>query len=518
MPDQWLVSRAPTGTGDVRYRLPYPDTVKIGRSPTSSLVVSDPAVSRDHAILEWNAHDDGGGHWRVMDCASSSGTRVNGVKLRMFQSLRLRPGDRLDIGPVTLEYVERNAEVGSSTIHSKADDTACEVVQPVQPVALSAEQLEAVLEGSHHIHNAENEEAVYQCVVSTLVKCTGFNDAAFVRPSADCVDIKVLASAGKTATRSFSRTVLRRARTGPVIISNAQDQSMTMAGTLVGMEMSRVICVPVDLHEDFFGLLYLSDSARPNINVEVLASVAQSLARVAALALSNLLRTSMSQRLEAEQRAMFDGTLQALIATIDAKDPYTRGHSARVADYVCLLARAFGLPEHECERTRLCGLVHDIGKIGVSEAVLRKADQLTEEEFRHIAAHPVIGQEILRGIPQMADLLPGVLEHHERFDGHGYPNGTAGKAISQMGRLVCIADALDAMTTNRTYRPAKPLPDALAEVQRCAGSHFDPDMAKALASIDPRDLQRVMGAHVMAGAAVPLPPEHARPFTNLKVS
>jgi hypothetical protein len=482
-------------------------------------VLPDPAVSRDHAVLEWNAHDEGGGHWRVMDCASSSGTRVNGVPLRMFQSLRLEPGDRLDVGPIALEYVERNAEVGSSTIHTHVDDDASvEDVKSVQPIALTAKQLEAVLEGSHHIHQADCEDAVYQCVVETLVKCTGFNDAAFVRPSADGVDVKVVAAAGQAGTRRFSRTVLRRARTGPVIISDARSQTMTMAGTLAGMDMTRVICVPVDLHEDFFGLLYLSDSSRPNTDVAMLASMAQSLARVAALALSNLLRTRMSQRLEAEQRAMFDGTLQALIATIDAKDPYTRGHSARVADYVCMLARAYGLSEPDCERARLCGLVHDIGKIGVSEIILRKADQLTEEEFKHIAAHPVIGHEILRGIPQMADLLPGVLEHHERYDGHGYPHGTAGKAISQLGRLVCIADSFDAMTTNRTYRPARTLPDAIAEVRRCAGSHFDPEMAQALARIDPRDLQRVVGAHIMTASTSVLPPEQAKPFTQIKSS
>jgi HD-GYP domain-containing protein (c-di-GMP phosphodiesterase class II) len=225
-------------------------------------------------------------------------------------------------------------------------------------------------------------------------------------------------------------------------------------------------------------------------------------------------RTRMAQRLESEQRAMFDGTLQALIAAIDAKDPYTRGHSARVAEYAWLIARAAGLNDEDAARARLCGLVHDIGKIGVSESVLRKTDRLTEEEFREIAAHPVIGHAILKGIPQMADLLPGVLEHHERFDGRGYPNGTPGMEISRLGRLVAVADALDAMTTNRTYRKARPMPEAVAEVVRCSGAQFDPGFAEALARVDPRELQRVVGSHVMSGLPDVAPPPHARPHTD----
>jgi HD-GYP domain-containing protein (c-di-GMP phosphodiesterase class II) len=206
---------------------------------------------------------------------------------------------------------------------------------------------------------------------------------------------------------------------------------------------------------------------------------------------------------------MFDGTMHALIATIDAKDPYTRGHSARVADFAHLLATHAGLDAAEADQARLCGLVHDIGKIGVSEDVLRKPGKLTDEEFQQIAAHPVIGHDILRGIPRMSDVLSGVLHHHERFAGGGYPHGISGEKIPLLGRLISIADALDAMTTSRTYRGARPMSAALEEITRCAGTHFDPELAKAIVSIDRRKLQSIVGLHVF-GAPVALPPHPER--------
>jgi HD-GYP domain-containing protein (c-di-GMP phosphodiesterase class II) len=514
MDQHWLISR--TGTNDVRFRLQAPGPVRVGRSTTNALVLPDVAVSREHALLEWVPDGAGRGTWRVVDRGSSSGTRVNGVPLRAYQSLPLESGDRVDFGPVALEFIVRGGDQPASTIISDAAGSETEYVAPVAPAALTAGQLEAVLAASQDIHLAENEDAVARATVDSLASATGFEDVAFIRPSADLSDIRVLAARGPDAGRQrFSRSVLRRALTGPVIIGDQQqDMGQTVAQSIAAFNQRQCICVPVDLGDRLFGMLYLADHGQNQVPVETLAALARSIGRVAALAMSNMERSRMAQRLEAEQRAMFDGTLQALIAAIDAKDPYTRGHSARVSEYAWLIARAAGLSDQESARARLCGLVHDIGKIGVSEAVLRKTDRLTEEEFREIAAHPVIGHEILKGIPQMADLLPGVLEHHERYDGRGYPNGTPGPSISLLGRLVAVADALDAMTTNRTYRKARPMPEAVAEVLRCSGVHFDPGFAEALARVDARELQRVVGAHVMSGLPDVAPPAHAKPHTD----
>ena len=200
------------------------------------------------------------------------------------------------------------------------------------------------------------------------------------------------------------------------------------------------------------------------------------------------------------QQAMFIGTLRALVESIDAKDPYTSGHSERVAHLARQLALAAGDDEETAERVWICGLVHDVGKIGVPEAVLCKPGRLTDEEFELIRAHPEIGHRILKDIPQMADVLPGVLSHHERWDGQGYPNGLAGEDLPLFARLIGLADSFDAMSSTRTYRSAMSRGTVLAEIRRCAGTQFDPDLAPVFASLDFTEYDEMVKNHAAAEA------------------
>ncbi|NUQ45571.1 MAG: HD-GYP domain-containing protein [Phycisphaerae bacterium] len=195
-----------------------------------------------------------------------------------------------------------------------------------------------------------------------------------------------------------------------------------------------------------------------------------------------------SQHLYDELADLLMGLLHALISSIDAKDPYTCGHSQRVAAMSRRLAQAAGFEPAECHRVYLAGLLHDVGKIGIPDAILCKPGKLTEEEFRILRKHPEIGARILSQIRQVQDLLPGVLYHHERMDGRGYPHRLAGKDIPLLGRIICLADCFDAMTTNRTYRSALPIDLALAEVRRCAGTQFDPELAEKFLEMDPKTL------------------------------
>lgn len=185
-----------------------------------------------------------------------------------------------------------------------------------------------------------------------------------------------------------------------------------------------------------------------------------------------------------EQQAMFLGTIGALTAAIDAKDRYTRGHSARVALLSAQLAQAIGLDHEEVESIRIAGLVHDVGKIGVPEAILTKMGRLTDEEFEAIKLHPEIGYNILKDIPPLRATLPGVLYHHERYDGRGYPKNLAGTDIPLIARIICLADTFDAMSSTRSYRPAMPREKVLAEFERCAGTQFDPELVPAFVSLD----------------------------------
>jgi len=196
-----------------------------------------------------------------------------------------------------------------------------------------------------------------------------------------------------------------------------------------------------------------------------------------------------------EKQRTFVGSLRAITAAVDAKDSYTRGHSERVAHLAARLAGAAGLSEADIERIHIAGLMHDVGKIGVPEAVLCKAGKLSDEEFEAIKRHPRIGYEILRGIPQLADILPGVLWHHERYDGHGYPDGLSGEDIPEMARILALADTFDAMSSNRAYRPAMPREKVLEEIERVSGSQFDPRLATLFARLDFAEYDRMVARH-----------------------
>jgi HD-GYP domain-containing protein (c-di-GMP phosphodiesterase class II) len=189
------------------------------------------------------------------------------------------------------------------------------------------------------------------------------------------------------------------------------------------------------------------------------------------------------------------GLLHALTSAVDAKDAYTCGHSERVALLSRYIAQQMKLRDSEIEQIYMAGLLHDVGKIGVPEAVLQKPGRLTPEEFEQIKKHPEIGAKILADVKQLKPILPGVLYHHERYDGKGYPEGLAGEKIPLMGRIICMADCFDAMTSSRTYRKALPIEVAMSEIRRCAGTQFDPFLAEAFLRSTPDALRELLRDH-----------------------
>lgn len=170
----------------------------------------------------------------------------------------------------------------------------------------------------------------------------------------------------------------------------------------------------------------------------------------------------------------------ALSKAVDAKDHYTNGHSERVAKYAKEIARRMGKNEKEQEEIYELGLLHDIGKIGISEAIINKVGKLTEEEFDQIKQHTVIGWDILKTIDDIPWLSTGAKWHHERYDGKGYPDGLSGKDIPEEARIICLADSYDAMTSKRSYSSPRKQPEVREEIVRCSGTQFDPDIAKLL--------------------------------------
>ena len=193
-------------------------------------------------------------------------------------------------------------------------------------------------------------------------------------------------------------------------------------------------------------------------------------------------------RLFKDLKELFIGSLKALTSSIDAKDTYTHGHSERVAFISRWIAEHLSekepLEEEQIHKVYLAGLLHDIGKIGIEEDVLRKNGKLTEQEYTRIKKHPSIGAGILREIHQMRDIVPGVLCHHERIDGKGYPNGLVGDKIPLTGKIVGLADSFDAMTSKRTYRNAMTVEQALEEIEKGLGTQFDEKLGRLFLNSD----------------------------------
>jgi HD-GYP domain-containing protein (c-di-GMP phosphodiesterase class II) len=201
-------------------------------------------------------------------------------------------------------------------------------------------------------------------------------------------------------------------------------------------------------------------------------------------------------RLFKDLEELFIGSLKALTSSIDAKDPYTRGHSERVAFISRWIAERIDgeepLKGEQIHKIYLTGLLHDIGKMGVDDAVLRKKGKLTEGEMNDIRKHPSIGAGILSGIKQMRDIVPGVLCHHERVDGKGYPNGLAGGQIPLVGKIVGLADSFDAMTSKRTYRDAMTVEEARTEIENGLGTQFDEKIGRIFINSDVHQLWDIM--------------------------
>ena len=190
-----------------------------------------------------------------------------------------------------------------------------------------------------------------------------------------------------------------------------------------------------------------------------------------------------------ERESFLVSVVRTLVSAIESRDPYTCGHSERVARFGKRLARELGYDEESCERLYLTGLLHDIGKIGLSDSVLKKTGPLTSEEFAEIKNHPDLGWAILRELEPMDYVLPGVLHHHERYDGDGYPDGLIGADTPLDGRLLAVVDAFDAMTSDRPYRKGMPPEKAVEILQQGAGTQWDAEVVDAFLAILPDILQ-----------------------------
>lgn len=247
--------------------------------------------------------------------------------------------------------------------------------------------------------------------------------------------------------------------------------------------ITSVIAVAVSNGEDPFGIIVaINRSADLHLNGLPVYDPEFGSGDVGLLEEAAVLLTTQAQNLHLllQSNQLFLGTLHAMSSTIDARDPYTQGHSERVARLSFDLANILGLGEAACQEIYLAGILHDIGKIGIPDDVLLKPGKLTDEEFAVIQQHPEIGYRIVERLGHLQFALPGVLHHHERWDGKGYPHGLSGLEIPLMARVMAVADAFDAMTSSRPYRQAMPISKAHNIIRDGAAAQWDAEVVGCL--------------------------------------
>lgn len=239
-----------------------------------------------------------------------------------------------------------------------------------------------------------------------------------------------------------------------------------------GYTTKNILCIPVMVKQKVIGVLQAINKLDNEPFNEGDLELFELLANQVAIAIENA-------SLYEEVHAAFLGVSEALAQSIEKRDPYTGGHTKRVLAFSLAIAKYLKLKDDVLEILKIAAILHDIGKIGIEDNILRKKEKLTDEEYKEMKKHPVVGSEIVGNIKQLKDMIPGMRYHHERADGKGYPEGLKGVQIPLIARIISVADTYDAMTTNRPYQSALEEDVAIKELKRCAGLQFDRDAVDA---------------------------------------
>lgn len=275
---------------------------------------------------------------------------------------------------------------------------------------------------------------------------------------------------------------LEHLRKFEILVNRKENSAIQMTEIKKQMDLFKAcVCVPSYFKKDLVAVLLLGEKlSRDEYDHEEI-NVFASLANDVAMAVTNAeLIKDLQEAYEKEHELLID-TASALVSAIDARDKYTKGHSERVSHYTLVIVAEMieeGLIEYDrrfLEAAQLAGLLHDVGKIGIDDAILNKPSSLTDEEFVIMKSHADIGINILKPIKGLKEIADGAKYHHEKYDGSGYPYKLKGEEIPLLGRIIAVADAYDTMVTNRPYKAGRKPDEAFAELERCSGTHFDPD-------------------------------------------
>ena len=472
------------------------EPITAGRAAQCELHIDDPSVSRRHCTF--TLVEDG---VRVQDLGSANGTFVNE---RRVTEATARAGDVVRLGASVLDVRDpskitaRTAAVQmleqshvESVIEKRIEPSSLEWLTSASMAAAAPDaallqraqrHLATLHRVSEMLAGGRDMARVTDATLRAILEVLAADRTAIVlrRDDPAAGGMEVLAARSRTETDqpfTISRTLVSDViEKGISVFAHdaSADERFASGDSIVGQHIRSVMCVPLRTTEAVLGAMYvdsLSGAGRfTEADLELLAAIGNQ----AGVAIHRV-------RLMGELERLLLDTIRAIAATIDARDGYTHRHSERVAALGGLLAQELGLPDDERERVELSGLLHDVGKIAVPDSILNKPGKLTPEEFAEMQKHPAHGARILGNIasPTIEAVIPGVRYHHEKWDGTGYPDRLTGEDIPLLGRMLGVADFYDALTSARTYRAAMDPAEAIALIEKGAGSHFDPRIAAA---------------------------------------
>jgi HD-GYP domain-containing protein (c-di-GMP phosphodiesterase class II)/pSer/pThr/pTyr-binding forkhead associated (FHA) protein len=490
------------------------ELLRVGRLDALEITLDDPSVSRQHAEIQ--ATDRG---WMVRDLGSTNGTRLNGVRLGNGM-WPLRPRDLLQFGEITLvveAVVNPEAppapEVPASlenllvtaTARGGLNESLEELARDCPRNMPAREPLLALLRASHNLVHIATEEELLPAILHEAVTVLDAQRGAVVLADGPGGALAlralmtgrnepraVIAGRGEPATRfPYSASLAQRcvSRGESILCQRAEeDPELAAAKSIAEGSMASVLCVLLHTPRRRLGVLHLDRSPW------------QKPFTMADLRLANALAANVSAGIECaqlfrKQRDLFLNTITILAQAVELRDQYTGGHTQRVSAYSLLLAEQLQMSKSDLELIRTGTPLHDIGKIGIDDAILRKPDRLTPEEFEQMKLHTIKGDEIIQTIPDLAPIRPIIRSHHERWDGKGYPDGLGGEAISPLARVVSLADAFDAMTSDRPYRKGMAPAEAFAEIRKMTGTQFDPVFAVAFLAMQDEITEAMKAGH-----------------------
>ena len=497
----------------------FEDEITIGRAPDNTIQLDDMQVSRKHAKIIRTSKG-----FVVRDLGSGNGTFVRN---RRVSECLLENGDIIQVGRQQLKFrhADTDDEIDQLFGHVVEDLDDPEVAQGVaaarhelggtkpptdavpdvgpeffessdpkmvyqtfftipgktatdREVQEIQRRLLAVYAANEAIASARELGRVFETVLNQVFRLLNASNGVILlkKPEENALYPAYEQSAEPGSGVSYSHTIVERAfrQAEAVITNNAFDDSRFRAGvSIIAHNIRSAICVPLLHQSECLGVIYVDSHGRQNAFTESDLQLLVALAGPAATAIKN------AQYFELLQQA-YEDTLVVLANAIELRDHYTVGHTWRVTHFAMAIARELGWDEEKIKEVRMGGVMHDVGKIAVDNAILSKPGPLTEEEFAKMKVHPERGADLLRDVKVLQPLIPYCLYHHERWDGKGYPFGLKGEEIPIEGRLIAVADTFDAMTSTRPYRKGLPPEVAFKEIIKGRGIQFDPDIVDAL--------------------------------------